>query len=307
MFSAAAFASSGQNHETRLAITVDDLPEHGDLPVGINRMNVTHEIIKALRENGVKQPYGFLNGYFMHYDPAEVNIVREWLHAGYPLGNHTYEHTDLERVSAQDFISDIEKLNGLLRTLESPSELAQYGHLFRYPYLHEGETLPKRNTVRTYLRKSGYTVAQVTVDYHDWAWTDAYARCVSENNQEAISWLKHNVVHSAELHLDYSEELAQILFSRDIPHILLIHFGIFDAVTLDSVLRTLRERGVRFITLEEALGDPVYEINPNLAYSGERTFLEQLAAARGLEISTLRDQLYSEDRLSKVCMPQVSN
>lgn len=32
----------------------------------------------------------------------------------------------------------------------------------RYPYLAEGDTLEKRNTIRSYLFKNGYRIAEVT-------------------------------------------------------------------------------------------------------------------------------------------------
>jgi hypothetical protein len=155
--------------------------------------------------------------------------------------------------------------------------------------------------VRNYLLKKGYLIAEVTIDYHDWAWTDAYTRCVSEHDAKSVAWLKAHIVDSAERYLRNSKGLAKLLFGRDIAHILLVHDGVFDAIMLDTILRDYRKNGVEFITLEEALADPVYSINPNHAYTGERTFLEQLAEARNLNISPFVDKQYTEDRLSDIC------
>jgi len=286
---------------TRIAVTVDDIPEHGDLTPGLTRMDIARIVLKALKDNHITQAYGFLNGYFMRYDAAEIDIAKAWLRAGYPLGNHTYEHADLERVSARVYIADIEKLDNLLRTLSPPSTLIEPTRAFRYPYLHEGDTLGKRDAVRNYLAKNSYRIAEVTIDYHDWAWTDAYTRCVSEHDAGSIAWLKAHIVDSAERHLRDSQDLAKLLFGRDIVQILLIHVGVFDAIMLDAILSAFRKNGVRFVTLEEALADPAYAINPNHAYTGERTFLEQVAEARNLDISAFTDKQYTEERMNNIC------
>ncbi len=38
-------------------------------------------------------------------------------------------------------------------------------HWFRYPFVHQGDTIEKRRAVRTYLREHGYKIAEVTLDF----------------------------------------------------------------------------------------------------------------------------------------------
>jgi len=102
-----------------------------------------------------------------------VQVLKAWVDGGNYLGNHTYSHLDLAKVTAEQFIADIEKMDRVLRSLASPAPIVK---MFRYPYLSEGDTLEKRNKVRDYLNSKGYRIAQVTVDFADWAWTDAYMR-----------------------------------------------------------------------------------------------------------------------------------
>jgi hypothetical protein len=77
------------------------------------------------------------------------------------------------------------------------------------------------------------------------------------------------------------------LFSRQMKHVLLLHIGPFDALMLDELLRAYRAAGTTLITLDAALQDPAYQIDPNLGSSDERTFLQQVALARGIEIAPL--------------------
>ena len=295
-----SIGSDRDSRPVKVAITVDDIPEHGDLPPGISREDVSRGILRALKENGVDHAYGFSNGYFMHDDPEEIDILKEWLIAGYPLGNHTYSHPNLNEVTSSSYITNIAKQDRLLQTLATFSPLIQKRHVFRYPFLDEGSTLAKRNAVRAYLARNGYRIAEVTIDYFDWAWTDAYARCVGKHDDKTIQWLKDHVAESADRHLRDSSTNAKLLFNRDIAQILLIHIALFNTLTLDKILKDWRAHGVQFVSLDEALSDPVYAINPNLAYKDGRSFLDQVAEARKIEI-TPDDPTYSIERLNKIC------
>jgi peptidoglycan/xylan/chitin deacetylase (PgdA/CDA1 family) len=286
---------------TEVAITVDDIPEHGDLLPGVSREDTARGVIKVLTDHGMTHVFGFANGDFMIENPQELGILKMWLRAGYPLGNHTFSHPDLNDRSAKTFIANIGRQNRLLATLTSDSSLVKERYMFRYPFMNEGNTLGKRNAVRAYLASAGYRVAEVTVDYNDWSWTDAYARCLIQNDGKSIAWLKGHIVDAAVLHLRESNSISKRLFGRRIRQILLIHDGWFDALTLDGIIKRWRALGVRFIPLEAALVDPVYEVNPNLAYDNRLTFLKQIARSRHVDIGDLEDQAYTIDRLSEVC------
>jgi peptidoglycan/xylan/chitin deacetylase (PgdA/CDA1 family) len=237
----------------------------------------------------------------MKLHPQEIAILKQWLAAGNPLGNHTYHHSDLDKMSARAYTSDIEKEDRLLESLAPFSPLIQKRRMFRYPFLNEGNSLAKRNAIRTYLSRNGYRVAQVTTDYYDWAWTDAFTRCSDKGDTKSIAWLKSHVVDSANIHLRDSNRIASRLFDRDIPQILLIHVGVFDALTLDGILRNWREQGVQFISLDDALVDPVYAFNPGATYENGRNFLEQTALARKISLDAFEDSTYSIERLAQIC------
>lgn len=285
----------------KVAVTVDDIPEHGDEIRGLSREEIARGVLRALRQNGLSQVYGFANGAFMTDNPNEVSIFKDWLLSGYPLGNHTYHHPHLDQMTAAAYIKDIAAEDRLLATLASVSPLVKQRRVFRYPFLEEGNTQQKRDAVRAYLAKNGYRIAEVTVDYDDWAWTDAYARCLSQHDDNSIKWLKEHVVDSANRHLHASSAMARRLFGRDIDQILLVHVGAFDAVMLNTILEGWRREGVQFVTLDEALTDLVYQINPNFVSKGGRTFLDQIAESRHLDLSPLLDDTYSLDKLNAVC------
>lgn len=283
----------------RVAITVDDLPTHGDPFPGIDRDAISRGILSALADNGAaKGAWGFTNE---AWDDKEVAIFKEWLSAGIPLGNHTYSHPDLSRVSVSSYTSDIARQDRVLASLANFSPLIAKRKMFRYPMLDEGNTLAKRNAVRRYLSQQGYRVAEVTVDYLDWTWNDAYKRCRIQNDQKSIEWLMQHVNEAADSYLNNSVRLAKTLFGRDVDQILLVHIGAFDALTLDGLLRHWHSEGVKLIPLEEAITDPAYRTNPNLAYDGGLTFLEQVGEARDVDTRPFADATYTIESLSNVC------
>ena len=265
----------------RIAVTVDDLP--GDLPPGMTGMAVTRGVVKALKENGVSRAYGFTNGAIAANSDL-INILRMWLGEGYLLGNHTYSHMNLDNVGEQDFVADIDKMQNLLDNLVRALDPIESVRFFRYPYLAEGQTVEKRKAIRHHLFKNGYRIAQVTIDYYDWAWNDAYIRCLARQDEREIDWLKSQIVKHSRLAAVSSRRISKLLFKRDIAQILLLHDTPFDAVTLGAVLKDFRQQGVRLISLDEALEDPVYQIDPNHVFSGGLTFLAQVAAARDVAV-----------------------
>jgi len=76
--------------------------------------------------------------------------------------------------------------------------------------------------------------------------------------------------------------------------------------TVREYLKHWRAEGVQFISLDDALADAAYQINPNFAYSDGRNFLEQVADSRHVDISKFDDSTYTIERINEVCKPAAS-
>jgi peptidoglycan-N-acetylglucosamine deacetylase len=277
-----------------MAITVDDLPTHGPLPPGLTRFGIATQMIDALRKHAVPGVYGFVNGAQLVGAPENAAILRAWADAGLHFGNHTFSHLDLTRSSVAAYVADIQRNERALAEWSS----AHGRRYFRYPYLHEGDVPGKRDAVRQWLAAHGYTIAQVTVYFADWAWNDAYVRCLSRDDRVTIAHLKPTFMEAAMAQLNWSQAVSDRLFGRQIKHILLLHVGAFTALMLDDLLSAYRAAGTTLIGLEAAVKDPAYTKNPDLVWNGERTFLQQLLEAGTIEFPPLRSQV--ED-LARLC------
>ncbi len=286
-----------------MAVTVDDLPAHGSLPLGGNRVEIGHELISALKSNGVPEAYGFVNGVGLEWEGDNVKVLKDWLSSGYPLGNHTYSHLDPDKVTASAYIADIERNDAVLASLADVSPLISRRHVFRYPYLKEGSTREERDAIRGYLTRNGYTIAPVSIYYEDWAWDEAYVRCVDSHDLSSAEWLRNHVVDEALRQQHHAQQLAKSLFGRDIKHILLIHIGVLDGLSTGEILTEFRHRGVRFIPLREALDDPAYKFDTDRFSSWDKDFLGEVASAKHVT-NPPEDPLYPVSLLQQMCRPK---
>ena len=177
-----------------VALTFDDLPAAGALPAGDTRTAVASRLATELNANHLAGTYGFVNAIKLENDPDAQRALHAWVEAGMNIGSHTWSHMSLSANSAESFEQNI---------AQNEPALAEFAHgrdwhWFRYPFLWEGDTVEKRRAVRAYLRDHGYQVAQVSLDFEDYAWNDTYTRCSARHDSAAIAWLKQSYLDTAE-------------------------------------------------------------------------------------------------------------
>jgi peptidoglycan/xylan/chitin deacetylase (PgdA/CDA1 family) len=267
---------AAQQSPLQVAITFDDLPAHGPLPPGEYRPAPIRSILKALKAEQMPPVYGFVNGFRTAEYPYQIELLREWLASGNALGSHTWSHPALDKMSAKKYIANIAEDEPLLRKVDPDGDW----HWFRYPYLEEGNTLEKRDAVRDHLFAHQYKIADVTLDFGDYMWNDVYARCAVQHDEAAIASLHDSYLATADEYITYSRTLSQRLYGRDIPYVLLLHVGAFDAKMLPDLIALFRARGFQFVTLPQAESDPAYSVDPKIAYPGGGLLIELAAAAR---------------------------
>jgi peptidoglycan-N-acetylglucosamine deacetylase len=252
-----------QEKETRqIAITFDDLPVHGPLPPGETRLEVARRVIRALKAARVPPTYGFMNGQRVEDHPTTVDVLAAWRKAGFPLGNHTWSHENLDQVPLKEFENNIEKNEPLLQLQMKGADW----HWFRFPYLAEGNTIEKKTGIRVYLAQHGYKIAGVTMSFDDYNWNEPYARCSEKHDAAKIAWLEHSYLRAAEDDIAFRHAMTEQLFGHDIPYVLLMHIGAFDARMLPRLLAMYKRHGFTFVALADAEKDPFYrfDVDPKL-------------------------------------------
>ena len=233
----------------------------------------------------------------MHVEqqPDTLKVLKPWRDAGQPLGNHGWSHLNINDHTAAQFEADIARNEPLLASL-MPDTAAW--HWFRFPFLNEGDTVEKRREVRSWLSSHGYKTAQVTMSFGDYLWNEPYARCAARHDDASIAQLERSYLSAADQAIASDRSLSRTLFHRDIPYILLMHIGAFDAHMLPRLIDLYRSRGFTFVSLPQAASDPAYAEDPDIGLRSGGTLTQQLMAQRHL---ALPHSAQPPAQLSSIC------
>ena len=282
----------------RVAVTMDDLPRHGPEAPGQDRLALHHALLEALSRHAVPRVYGFVNA--GRVQPGDRAALEAWVAAGYPLGNHTAHHPDIGKVGIQPYLADVDAGEPLLVELLGPGQ-ERVWKVFRYPYLWQGTDVPSRLALRKALVERHYRIAEVTIDFEDWAYNAPYVRCLERGDTAGIGALESTFLEAAIAQLRWADDTLRRLAGRSVPHVLLLHAGAFDAHILDRLLAAYEKAGARWISLDEALEDPVYQREPAPPRSWRAELPVQMVRARQLQGFPFPAS--SGALLERICLP----
>jgi peptidoglycan/xylan/chitin deacetylase (PgdA/CDA1 family) len=263
-----------------VAITVDDLTVHGQLPQGMSWSGIANSYIATLKAHRVPQAWGFVNARRIAEQPATEAVLDDWRKAGYPLGNHTYSHLGLSQApSLQAWIDDARAGEPAIAARMAKDDW----HMLRFPFLDGGSEQARHDGAASWLASQGYRIADVSISFDDWAYTDTYARCVAKGDQAAIATMKAGYLQRVDAAIARTKALSQRVYGRMIPQVLLTHLGGWSAATLPDVMARLDAAGARYVTLERAQADAAYrEPSP---HAGNGMLMERRAQDGGVDIS----------------------
>lgn len=271
-----------------MAVTFDDLPVAGRTVAIAARESVTTDLLRAISRHRVPA-IGFVNEMQLddsagRADPRQLALLRRWLDAGLELGNHTWGHPDLHRVTLTAFTADL--LRGQRQLAPLLASRRQELRYFRHPFLHTGRSVAVRDSLNSFLGAHGYQVAPVTIDNSDYVFASAYLTAREARDTAQAARIAAEYLDYMERVVAWYEGQAVAIAGREIPHILLLHANALNAATFDSLAAMLRGRGYRFIPLAEALKDPVY-LSPD-TYAGPAgiSWLHRWGLTRRIPTST---------------------
>jgi len=273
--------------ERAVSVTFDDLP-FASVPTQDSEYlgRMTARLLQSLQADRVPA-VGFVNEAKLYRegdpDPARVDLLRSWLKAGFELGNHTYSHASLNRVPLDAFLADLLRGETVTRPLmQSEGRSLRW---FRHPFLHLGKTAEARAALQDFLSDHGYTVAPVTVNSSEWVFGAAYARAQAQGDEAAVRRIGAAYVPYMEAVFARAEQLTLDFFGRPIPHVLVLHANSLNADYFAALAAMLRQRGYRFIALDDALGDGAYASPMGLSGIEGESWLDGWARHAGLRPS----------------------
>lgn len=259
---AAAGAVAAPPPDRRIALTVDDLPWVPLPEVATAEVLPGHRrLVAAVARAGVPV-VGFVNEGKLEdrgqIDPQRLQMLRDWRDAGAELGNHSYGHSDLHAVGLAAYQADIlrgeRQLKGLAGEKSQPAP-----RWFRHPYLRAGRSVEDKAGLQAFLAEHGYRIAPVTVDNADWIWAGAYRRLDQRGDARLKARLRRDYLRYMGAKLDYYERQSIALLGYNLPQVWLIHANLLNADSYGELIAMARERGYRFVGLDEALRDRAYQ------------------------------------------------
>jgi uncharacterized protein (TIGR02246 family) len=235
-----------------ILITVDDLPVAGGPDDPEERRQITQGLLQALGKHRVPA-LAFVIGSQVR-TKADEAILDEWLAAGHELGSHSWGHLDYTRQESPAYIEDVERARVFLSGFLAPRGRSL--RFFRFPYLREGDTLPKLDAMRAYLAKSGQRNVPVTIDNSDWSFERPWKAARRAGDAKAMAGVAEDYLASLRLAVRHHEARGDALFKRPVPQVLLLHANEVGAAHWDRLFTWLEETGHRFASADEVLSDP---------------------------------------------------
>lgn len=264
----------------RIAVTIDDGPATG---TGSD-LGAFLRIANALRETFVSENVPaimFVNERQLHVDgqrDARVDVLHRWLDAGLDVGNHTYSHPNLNDVTLVRYLDDIIKGEVISRSLlEARNRTLVW---FRYPFLASGDGETAR-IIEEFLGARGYRIAPVSVDYADYRFAGFHSQHLRAGDQQKADQQYSTMLETLDVSFSRAEARSVEVLGYELPQTLLIHCNELNALTLKTTIQRIRDRGYTFVSLDEAMKDPAYNV-PGMrpGAMGGGGFFRSLAAAK---------------------------
>ena len=223
------FASRYFNGTTpEIALTFDDLPSHGMLPPGMTRADVANSIIHALQSGARAADLWLREREPISKEPESEQVLKLCRCRPSPLGSHAFTHWTSTRIPPKLFEQDVVANEPILQKYMAANDNDKDWHWCRYPLLTKGTPRKSTGPLRLFLKQRSYRVAQVDGQFNDYAYNEPYVRCLAkaqinrESSKEA-SYLKARLESLFE-----AQKQSNLIYGRDIRHILLIQVGSFE-------------------------------------------------------------------------------
>jgi len=248
---------AGRARAEGVALTFDDLPQLALTDDPAYGKVLTDRLLAGLRRRHLPAT-GFVVGSKLEGDDhaAEVALLQAWLKAGRPLGNHTYDHTSLNRTPLADYIADAQKDDDILRPLLARRH--EKPKWFRHPYLETGATAAAVHGFGSWLRAHGYRVAPVTIENSDWMFAYPYDEAVMKGDAAGARRIRLEYVDYTAKCVVWYREAALELLGRRPALVFLLHASRLNADTVDDLARVLRRNGLTPVSLDRAMRDKAY-------------------------------------------------
>lgn len=244
----------------KVAVTIDDLFLWNGTPIpeGRSPHRTAQEMTAAFRNHGITGVYSFSATAPADNDRSLFLVFDHWCEQGHHVANHTHRHASLNWIGSSAYIEDIERTERLIGRWSSAAPT----RYFRYCMDMWGDTAEKRDDIEAFLKREGFTSSPLSAWFYDHAWIVPYWRAHKLGDTEGIKFLRKSFVDTAVDQLRRFSAAGHAMFGRIPAQIWLAHGSPIAGECMGEILDTFAAAGVEFISLEEAMSDPIYAVQP---------------------------------------------
>lgn len=279
----------------QFSITMDDFNWNNAVKLTAAERN--QSILDTLRTHSTKAAL-FVIGRNIESDEGK-QLLSAWDKAGHLIGNHTYTHRNFNAptIDIAAYQQDVLRAEALLK------EFPRFRKYFRFPMLKEGDTLAKRDAMRSFFAEHGYRNGHVTIDNSDWTIDQRLSVRLRKDAAADVKPYRDFYLEHMWARAEYYDSLARRVLGRPVKHTVLVHFNLLNALFLGDLLTMFKTKGWQLIDAEEAFTDPVFAAKPKVVPAGE-SIVWSLAKEKGTIAKSLRypaeDGDYENARMAKL-------
>lgn len=286
--SARGQANTDQPTRREVAVTFDDLPGVAMLrsqrcnPKAFAEMN--RRLLKTVTAHRIPALGLVVEGNLCERQrKALPQLLSVWLDSDLELGNHSFSHFDLNETPLARYQADVirgEAVTG--RLLKQRGKLLKY---FRHPFLHAGKDLKTKRAFDKFLIDRGYRVAPVTIDNQEWVFAEVYAIARERGDKTTAERVGTAYIAYMEEVFEFFERRSMEVVGYEIKQVLLLHANPLNAEYFDELVAMMKRRGYAFITLDQALKDPAYQLPDTYAGPKGLSWLHRWASTKGMKMT----------------------
>ncbi len=172
------------------------------------------------------------------------------------VGSHTFSHLYYSDTTYDFYIKDIEK--GLAITIPLAKKHGKETGYFRFPFNCLGKDSLQHHRMRTYFKQKGITITPFSVESEDWAYNTLYEYHLSKGDTTAARETGNRYVKQTLSMFRYIENSCRNIYQREVKQIYLCHDNLINEHYLPVIVSELKKDGYAFISLDDAMKDPVY-------------------------------------------------
>ena len=263
-----------------IALTFDDLPGITLSPHQAWVDDFTRRLLAGLRRHRIPAT-GFVNE--SKFDdlnrPRQIAAVRAWLMAGFDIGNHTASHEPPAVLGAKGYVQDI--LDGEKITRPMAAKYGRPLRWFRYPYLKTGDSLADKTYIEQWLAAHHYRIAPITLNANDWEFAEPYDDALLHHDLPRARHIRAAYLAYTAHMIGFYRAASHNLFGRDIAYIALMHAHRLNADSIDAIAAILRHAGLKPVSLDKAMADPVYKTPDTYIGADGPDWLDRWSLAAG--------------------------